>query len=54
MKFIFFVKLKNEAPFDIDSELIIDLFERVERHLNAIWWKPEEAVALGKIINRPR
>ncbi len=47
-------KKKNEAPFDIDSELIIDLFERVERHLNAIWWKPEEAVALGKIINRPR
>lgn len=47
-------KRNNEEPFEIDSELIVDLFERVERHLNAIWWKPDEAVAMGKIINRPR
>lgn len=47
-------KQNHEEPFDIDADLIIDLFERVERHLNAIWWKPEEAVLLGKIINRPR
>lgn len=46
-------KRNNEEPFEIASDLIIDLFERVERHLNAIWWKPDEAVALGKIINRP-
>lgn len=44
----------NEPPFEIDADLIIDLFERVERHLNAIWWKPDEAVTLGRIINRPR
>lgn len=47
-------KRNNEEPFEIDPDLIIDLFERVERHLNSIWWKPDEAVALGKIINRPR
>lgn len=47
-------KRNNEPPFEIDADLIVDLFERVERHLNAIWWKPDEAVALGKIINRPR
>lgn len=47
-------KRNNEEPFEIDPELIVDLFERVERHLNAIWWKPDEAVAIGKIINRPR
>lgn len=44
----------GEPPIDIDPELIIDLYRRVDRHLNAIWWKPENAVELGKIINRPR
>ena len=39
--------------FDIDSDLIIDLYNRVNRHLNAIWWNPEDAVENGKIINRP-
>lgn len=47
-------KRNHEEPFEIDADLIIDLFERVERHINAVWWKPDEAVALGKIINRPR
>ena len=46
-------KKNNEPPLNIDPELIFDLYERVSRHLNAIWWKPEDAVATGKIINRP-
>lgn len=46
-------KKNNEEPLDIDAELVIDLYHRVCRHLNSIWWKPEEAVELGKIINRP-
>lgn len=40
-------------PLDIDGSLIIDLFGRVQRHLNAIWWSPEDAVSNGKIICRP-
>lgn len=46
-------KRENLPPFDIDADLIIDLYNRVSRHLNAIWWKPEDAVENGKIINRP-
>ena len=46
-------KRNGEPPFDIDAALITDLYERVERHLNAIWWKPDDAVEMGKIINRP-
>lgn len=46
-------KRANLPPFDIDADLIIDLYNRVSRHLNAIWWKPEDAVENGKIINRP-
>lgn len=46
-------KRNNEPPFDIDADLIIDLFNRVSRHLNAVWWKPDDAVEIGKIINRP-
>ena len=46
-------KRANLPPFDIDADLIIDLYQRVSRHLNAIWWKPEDAVENGKIINRP-
>lgn len=40
-------------PLDIDGALIVDLFSRVQRHLNAIWWNPEDAVSNGKIICRP-
>lgn len=40
-------------PLDIDRTLITDLFFRVQRHLNAIWWSPEDAVSNGKIICRP-
>ncbi len=46
-------KRAKQPPFDIDDDLIIDLYNRVCRHLNAIWWKPENAVEIGKIINRP-
>jgi len=40
-------------PLDIDSELIIDLFNRVKRHLHSVWWSPEDAVSNGKVICRP-
>lgn len=40
-------------PLNIDGSLIADLFLRVQKHLNAIWWSPEDAVAQGKIICRP-
>lgn len=46
-------KRENLPPFNIDADLIIDLYNRVSRHLNAIWWKPEDAVENGKTINRP-
>lgn len=46
-------KRNKEEPFNIDADLIVDLYNRVCRHLNAIWWKPEDAVENGKIINRP-
>ena len=46
-------KRENLPLFDIDADLIIDLYNRVSRHLHAIWWKPEDAVENGKIINRP-
>ena len=44
---------ENLPPLDIDGTLIADLFFRVQRHLNAIWWSPEDAVSNGKIICRP-
>lgn len=43
----------HEEPFQIDGNLILDLYHRVDRHLKAIWWNPDDAVANGKIINRP-
>lgn len=43
----------HEEPFPIDGNLILDLYHRVDRHLKAIWWNPDDAVANGKIINRP-
>lgn len=46
-------KRDNQPPFNIDADLIIDLYNRVSRHLNSIWWKPDDAVENGKIINRP-
>lgn len=46
-------KRSQQAPFDIDYMLIIDLLRRVERHLSKVWWNPEDAVSSGKIIRRP-
>ena len=46
-------KKKGLPPFDIDADLILDLYHRVVRHINAIWWNPADAVETGKIINRP-
>ncbi len=37
----------------ISSELIFDLFEKVRLHINKLWWNPDEALKVGKIINRP-
>lgn len=44
---------EGKSPFNIDEELIVDLYKRVERHLNSIWWSPEDAIERGKIICRP-
>ena len=41
-------KRAGEPPLDIQSDLIQDLYNRVCRHLNAIWWKPEDAIQNGK------
>lgn len=46
-------KKQGLPPFDIDAELILDLYHRVARHINAVWWNPADAVETGKIINRP-
>ena len=46
-------KRHGDPPFDIDEDLIVDLYDRVNRHLHSIWWNPDDAVKLGKIINRP-
>ena len=46
-------KRANLPPLDVDADLVIDLYERVNRHLNSIWWHPDDAVENGKIINRP-
>lgn len=46
-------KRANLPPLEINPDLVVDLFERVVRHLNAIWWHPEDAIENGKIINRP-
>lgn len=44
---------KNLPPHPIDSNLVLDLFTMVKRHLNRIWWSPEEALRRGRIICRP-
>lgn len=41
------------APHPIDPDLIESLYLLVEKHLNKIWWSPEDAVSRGTIINRP-
>lgn len=37
----------------IDAKLITDLFEMVNKHVNGLWWSPEDALSIGKVINRP-
>lgn len=44
---------QNLPPLNIDANLVLDLFYRVKRHLNSIWWSPEDAVENGKVICRP-
>ena len=44
---------KNLPPHPIDSKLVQDLFSMVKRHLNRIWWSPDEALRRGRIICRP-
>lgn len=46
-------KKNGELPLDIDATLIRDLIGRVDRHLKAVWWSPDDAVSAGKIIRRP-
>ena len=46
-------KEAGQPPHDIDPVLMIDLFNMVKRHLNSIWWSPNDALERGKIINRP-
>ncbi|MGO5018231.1 Bpu10I family restriction endonuclease [Segatella copri] len=40
-------------PLDIDAELIMDIYHRVKRHLNSVWWNPQDAIVNGKVICRP-
>ena len=46
-------KRRDAAPHIVHSDLVIDLYNMVSRHINAIWWQPEDALDTGKIINRP-
>ena len=47
-------RIRSKQPVHpIHSDLIIALFEMVHKHLNRSWWKPEDALRIGKVINRP-
>lgn len=46
-------KKNGLPPLDIDPELIVDLYDMVERHFSRIWWNPANALLRGKIIGRP-
>lgn len=43
----------GEPVHPIDGKLVVELFEMVHRHLNRIWWKPEDALKAGRVIHRP-
>lgn len=43
----------RQAPHEIQFDLIQDLYLKVMGHLNSIWWAPEKALQMGKVINRP-
>lgn len=38
---------------DIYPELIMDIYQMVDKHLAKIWWSPEDAIKRGRVINRP-
>lgn len=38
----------------IDAELVVDIYNEVERHLTRIWWNPESALTSGKAFNFAR
>jgi hypothetical protein len=44
---------KNDLLHAVHSDLVVDIFFAVARHLNRIWWSPEDAVQRGFIISRP-
>jgi hypothetical protein len=44
---------KNKPPHLIKKDLILDLYTLVKRHLQSVWWSPEDALSRGKVINRP-
>ncbi|MDB5052313.1 MAG: Bpu10I restriction endonuclease beta subunit [Bacilli bacterium] len=46
-------KRNGLPPHKLDPDLVVDLFYMVEKHLNRIWWDPENALQRGKIIGRP-
>jgi hypothetical protein len=46
---------KQKAGQDItpiNEDLILDIFNLVSKHLNRVWWQPENAISQGKVINR--
>jgi hypothetical protein len=46
-------KKKGLPPHKIDENLMVELFNMVERHLNKLWWDPKEALNRGRVIGRP-
>jgi hypothetical protein len=46
-------KKEKKSPHSIDENLILDLYNKINGHLNSIWWSPDKALETGKIINRP-
>lgn len=43
-----------EGIHKIDAELIKDLVDEVSEHVKRTWWDPQNALSIGKIINRPQ
>lgn len=50
-------RLRNKAnslpPHELCVDLIIDIYSMVARHLEKIWWSPEDALSRGRVIARP-
>ena len=44
---------EGKDPHKIDEQLVIKLFNMVKKHLNSIWWSPEDTLKTGVVINRP-